>query len=313
MNKILVILPVDESHKKSLEVSSLDSEFIYCSKEKLTREIVHSADIIIGNAPISMVKGSERLKWIQLNSSGTDGYTDYGVLNNRAILTNARGAYGVALSEYMIAALLMIMKKLNLYYNNQKSHKWSDEGTVSSIYGAKILLLGLGDIGTEFAKRINALGGRIIAIRRNTSIKPDFVEEVHDINSLKELLPKVDVVVSCVPKNKDTHRIFDKEAFSIMKKGAYFVNAGRGSAVDSYALYEALNSGHIAGAAIDVTDPEPLPPDHILWEAKNLLITPHIAGEFHLQLTLERIIKISSQNLHAYFHNEELNNVVDFR
>lgn len=312
MEKILVVLPVEERHKELFQSKAPEAVFTYCDADKVTRELVQEANVIIGNVPAEMIQGTENLKWLQLNSAGTDGYTTPGVLPEGAFLTNATGAYGLALSEHMLAQLLCLIKKLHLYMEDQKAHVWGDRGNVVSIYGSTTLVVGMGDIGSEFAKRMHALGSHVIGIRRNKAEKPDYLDGLYQMDALDEWLPKADFVATMLPGTKATYHVFNAETFAKMKEGAFFLNIGRGSAVDSYALAEALNSGHLAGAGIDVAEPEPLPADHPLWDAKNIMITPHISGYYHLPETLERIIRIAAENLGAFEEGKELRNLVDF-
>ena len=312
INKILVVLPVENRHKELLRSCAEGAQMEFIPAKDLTKQLVQDADIIIGNVSPELLRGTGRLKWLQLNSAGTDGYTEDGILPEGALLTNATGAYGLAISEHMIGALLCIMKKLHLYGADQQKHVWGDHGNVSSIYGSRTLVVGFGDIGSEFAVRMNALGSRVTGIRRNQTEKPDYLEALYQMDALAECLRTADIVAACLPGTEETYHIFDRNAFAKMKKGAYFLNVGRGNAVDSYALAEALNSGHLAGASVDVTEPEPLPKEHPLWDAKNLLITPHISGNYHLQETHERIIQIAADNLARFMQGRELRNIVDF-
>lgn len=310
--QILVAMLVEDDHKELLKSKAKDADFSFISAKDVTKEQVHDADIIIGNVAPELIKGTSKLKWLQLNSAGTDGYLSEGVLPEGTILTNATGAYGLAISEHMIGSLLCIMKKLHLYGADQPKHVWNDYGNVASIYGSKTLVVGFGDIGSEFAVRMHALGSRVTGIRRNRTEKPDYLEALYQMDAFYECLKTADIVATCLPGTKETYHIFDKKAFAQMKEGAYFLNVGRGSAVDSYALADALNSGHLAGASVDVTEPEPLPSDHPLWDAKNLLITPHISGNYHLKETHERIVRIAADNLNRFIRGEKLQNVVDF-
>lgn len=310
--KILVAMPTEAQDKELLISSAGAGEFDFTPAKEITGEQVQNADIIIGNVAPELIRGTTRLKWLQLNSAGTDGYIQSGVLPQGAVLTNATGAYGLAISEHMLGALLCIMKKLHLYGADQPKHIWDDHGNVTAIYGSKTLVVGFGDIGSEFAKRMHALGSQVVGIRRNKTEKPDYLEALYQMDALEECLQTADIVAACLPGTKETYHIFNQAAFAKMKEGAYFLNVGRGTAVDSYALSQALNSGHLAGASVDVTEPEPLPKDHPLWDAKNLLLTPHISGSDHLHETHRRIIGIAAENLHAFMHGKELRNVVDF-
>lgn len=312
MLQVLVVIPTEDRHRTLLQRSAPDAQFTFTTISQVTRQQAQSADIILGNVPASMIAGSEKLKWLQLNSAGTDGYTARGVLPEGSVLTNASGAYGLAISEHMLGALLCIMKKLDKYSANQRDHVWQDEGQVTSIYGSKTLIVGFGNLGSEFAVRMHALGSIVTGIRRSQSEKPAYLSALYQMDALQDCLKEADIVASFLPNTPQTRYLFNEDTFSMMKPGAYFLNAGRGNAVDSDALAHALNSGHLAGAAIDVTDPEPLPADHPLWDARNLLITPHISGQYHLKETHERIISIAAKNLEAFVNGKPLCNIVDF-
>ena len=305
-------MPFKDHHKEELKAAAPDAEFIYVPVAELTREIVADADIIIGNCPAKLIEGTTKLKWIQLNSAGADGYTAPGVLPEGAKLTNSTGAYGLAISEHMLAMLLMLMKRLHQYRDNQLKNLWYDEGQVVSIEGATALIVGLGDIGGAFAKKLHDMGAYTIGVRRADTRKPEYLDELAFADDLKDLLPRADIVAVSLPGGAATYKLFDAEMFARCKKGSYFINVGRGSIVDTDALADALNSGHLAGAGVDVTDPEPLPAEHPLWNIRNALITPHISGFFHLEETLNRIIHNAADNLRKFQRGEELNNEVDF-
>ncbi len=310
--KVLTVLPLNEEHKKRYQSISNELEFNFSSYEEVTEEEIGEANIIIGNVPPEKIKGSKNLKWLQLNSAGTDGYLDVGVLPEGAILTNATGAYGLAISEHMVGNALMLMKRLHQYHDNMKQHVWKDEGTVNSIWNSNTLVVGLGDIGSEFAKKMNALGSNVYGIRRNKAKKPEYLHELHTMEALDELLPMADIVALTLPGTKELYHLFDKERFSKMKKGSILLNVGRGMLIDEEALCDALTNGTLYGAGIDVTEVEPLSEESRLWDMENLILTPHISGQFHLQETLERIITIGEQNLSAFLQQREMVNIVDF-
>lgn len=307
MHEILVTIPTQPRHREMLEKIAAEAHFTY--EMNPTEAAVENADIILGNVPPVMLKRARKLRWIQLNTAGTDGYPE--VLPKDCLLTNATGAYGLAVSEHMLAMLLELMKKLHLYGANQQQHLWKDEGTVTSICGSRTLVVGLGDLGGEFAKRMHLLGSTVTGIRRGKGQKPEYLDALYQMDSLDNCLKDADIVASCLPGGADTTHIFNAETFAKMKPGAYFLNVGRGSAVDSRALANALNSGHLAGAGLDVTEPEPLPKDHPLWNAKNLVLTPHISGWYHLPETHERILGITVENLKAFLAGTPLRNQID--
>jgi phosphoglycerate dehydrogenase-like enzyme len=309
--KITVMYPVEERHKKRLEAAAGDNEVLYRSENEITDEELKTTDVIIGNISPEKLNICQNLKWLQLNSAGTDGYCDI-MREKGAILTNATGAYGLAISEHMLAEVLAIKKKLFLYHDNQKNHLWQDEGQVTSIEGSTTLVVGMGDIGSEFARKMKALGGYVIGITRSGEGDADCADEIYALNMLDECLKCADVVALALPGTAETAKLFDKSKFELMKKNAILVNVGRGTAVDTEALCDAVENGDIFAAALDVTDPEPLPKEHRMWGIENIHVTPHISGYFHLQETFERIVKISAANLYAFLNGEKMRCVVDF-
>lgn len=308
---VVVLMPMDDSHKIDLMSVAPGSNFIFTSAKEINRETLEDAHIIIGNPPLDMVKGCKNLKWLQLDSAGADLFVKEGVLPRGVKLTNSTGAYGLAISEHMIGVLLSIYKKLYLYRDNQNNSLWKNEGEVKSICGCTALVIGLGDIGGDFAKRIKALGGYTIGVRRSDTNKPEYLDELYLMDKVDELLPKADVVALSLPETKETYKLFSKEKISKMKKDSVLINVGRGTAIDTEALCDALESGKLLGAALDVTDPEPLPKDHRIWGIKNAIITPHVSGNYNLKETHHRIVKIAVNNLERFIKGEELRNVVN--
>lgn len=313
MEKVLVALPVQERHIKKLEQAGAGCEFIYALPQQVTREQVREANVIIGNIPAGLIRASENLKLLQLSSAGTDDYIKPGVLSERTVLTNATGAYSKAVAEHAFALMLMLQKKLHLYRDAQKRSEWSDAGTVVSVGDATVLVVGLGDIGLYFARMAKALGARVIGVKRRASACPPEVDELYTTEMLDALLPRADVVASFLPGTGGTHHLYTLERFEAMKPTAFFINCGRGGAVASQVLREALERELIAGAGIDVTETEPLPADSPLWQLDRLIITPHVSGYYHLPETFERIVDIAAENLAALLAGRECRNIVDMQ
>ena len=312
MKKILVVLPVADVHKKRLEEAAPDAAFTYSSVSAVTEEMVQEANVIIGNVPAGFLHASEKLELLQLNSAGADAYIKKGVLHPSTILTNSTGAYGKAVSEHLFAMALALQKKLHLYRDDQFQGSWNDYGQITSLTDATVLIVGLGDIGLSFARLCKGMGSHIIGVKRRPSHCPEGVDELYLTEELRQAVPRADVVASFLPGTSETYHIFDAGFFSAMKPTAIFLNGGRGNSVDQEALLYALENGEIYGAGLDVTDPEPLPSDHPLWKQKNIMITPHISGQYHLQETFERVVRIAAGNLEHYMKQEPLRNVVDF-
>lgn len=310
--KVLTVVPLQPHHKEILEQISPELEFCYEENETVTPQQVQEANIIFGNVNPDYLKGAHHLELLQLNSAGADQYVGDGVMPEGAKLANATGAYGLAVGEHMLAMIYTMMKKINLYCKHMEEHNWTDEGTVGSFYGANVLVVGLGDIGSEFAKRAHALGSRVYGVRRNKTEKPDYLEELCTMDELDRLLPMADVVACSLPGNKETYHLFHKERLAKMKKTAILANVGRGSLIPTQDLCEALTEGLIGGVCMDVAETEPLPADSPLWDLPNLILTPHISGFYHLPETLERIVKIAGENIQAVCQGRPVKNEVDF-
>ena len=307
---VLVLLPVQARHRTQLEGAVPEARLTYASAQSVTDEQIETAEVIIGNLDPERLPRARCLRLLQLNSAGYDNYVAAGTLPAQASLACATGAYGQAVSEHMLAMVLSMMKRLPAYRDAQRAHAWTDEGEVTTLRGAKVLVLGAGDIGTHFATLAAALGARVRGIRRSAhDPRPPF-EAVVSMGDLFSELAGADVVVSFLPSTPETRGLANGRFFSAMRRGAYFANGGRGDLVVTEDLVAALESGRLAGAALDVTDPEPLPADHPLWDAPGALVTPHVAGWYHLAVTLDNIVDISAENLRRLAAGEEPRNLV---
>ena len=306
---ILIFTQVNENHKKIIQEKAGSFKVVYSENTTVSLEQIQSAIVIFGNPPPKMLKDAKSLEWLHLHSAGLGVYADEGILPEGVVLTNSTGAYGLAISEYMIGVLLEIYKKLNLYRDNQAEGNWTHLGHVKSIYNSTVLILGTGDIGGEFAKRMKLLGAYTIGIKKTDKNKPYYLDELYTMDKLEELLPRADVIALCLPETKHTFKIINKNTIELMKTDAVIINVGRGSVIDTDALSEALENKRILGAAVDVTDPEPLPKDHRLWKLKNAVITPHISGGFFLPETQDRVVRIFANNLEAFLNGGILVNV----
>lgn len=319
VNHVLVTLPMTEEQRAKLKSTAPNAHFVHYPaidigtkvNPGLTEEEVQKADVIIGDVPPGMIKQSPVLKFFQSNSAGVNRYLD-GVLSNDIYLCNATGSYGLAISETMLGMALMLKKRLHQYYRQQEKHLWELLGPVSAIDGAVVLCVGLGDIGGEFAKRCKLMGAYTIGVRRARAAKPEWLDELHMTEDLDELIPRADIIALVMPDTPKTRNMFDRERLSKIRSDAIIINVGRGTALDQDALCDMLIKGEIAGAALDVTDPEPLPKDHPLWDAPNTIITPHVTGGYTLQRTLDKIVELSIENLRRFIADEKLINLVDF-
>ena len=236
------------------------------------------------------------------------------VKSDRIQLANLRGSSGPAIAEHVFAMLLALTRDLRFHLENQSSGRWARDGSgvrPIALEGRTMLVVGLGGIGSEVAERAHGFKMRVIATRRSDAESPSWMAHVGKPDELLAMLPQADVVAICVPLTAETEHLFDAKAFAAMKPGSYLVNVARGKIVDTQALVEAVESKRLAGACLDVTDPEPLPPDHPLWKLRNVVITPHVSSD--AELTDDRQWAAFKENIRRFGAGEPLLNVVDKR
>ncbi|MEP2774971.1 MAG: D-2-hydroxyacid dehydrogenase [Luteolibacter sp.] len=263
--------------------------------------------------PAFLEKASQ-LAWVQVMSAGVDRYLQNQPLmeNDGIVLTNYRGVHGPAIADHAMGMLLYLTRNLNFYANEQEKGNWSRGNAgkeAVALEGKTMLVVGIGGIGTEIAQRAHGFGMRVIGTRRSDSPSPDFIEKVGKPDDLLSMLPEADVVALAVPLTPETTHLLNAEAFAAMKPGSYLINIARGKVVDTDAMLDVLKSGKLAGACLDVTEPEPLPKDHALWSQPNVIITPHVAA--NSEVTNQRRAALLRENLRRFAAGEPLLNVVD--
>ena len=308
---ILVTLPLEPHHKERLNEAAGDTPCAFVYALEPTDDQLAAAQIIVGMVPVERLAKAERLEWLQLSWAGAGPYCSAGALPQDVLLTCASGAYGLTCSEHLLAFTFDLIRRFPAYHRFQAAHRWEAAGQVSSIEGSTVVVLGLGDIGGDYARKIHALGARVIGVRRTVHGVPDYAERVVTTAQLDEVLPEADIVAMALPDTPDTAGIIDEHRLRLMKPNAYLLNVGRGNAIEPNALKAVLREGLLAGVALDVTDPEPLPDDDYLWNCERVFVTPHVAGQLFLPETLNRIVEIAASNLSAWLAGQPLQSVVD--
>ena len=318
---VVVLVPFNEGHMVRIrEAAGPDATVTQIipkgpvAAQTAVREAVEQADVVIGEPALSHLKGAKSLKWVQMTWAGTDQYTSGTLFPEGIALTNVAGyAYGHTVSQYVVGQILSMTQNLGAYIRQQPTESWKDLGPVKSLEGSTVLVYGAGDIGSCVAKRLSGFDvERIIGVCRDATAPRPYFDELVTLPQAESRLVDADVVVCCLPKSPETTNYFNDRRFSRMKEGAVLVNVGRGSFVDMNALYRALGSGRLRGAALDVTEPEPLPLKHPLWRHPRCNITPHISGGAfgHSVETEERICEICCDNLRRYVAGEPLTHQV---
>lgn len=319
MRKVVVALPVTgKEYDKFFGIvkekcMGLDCELIPSNERTVLEAEVAEADAIIGNISPNLLPLAKNLSLLQLTSAGADAYVKHGIVRDEATICNCAGAFGTTVSEWMVAATFAIIRHFDKYYANQMKSVWKHEGKIISIEDSTVLVLGLGDIGGRYARAVKALGAHVIGLRKNYAPKAEYLDEQYTIEKLPEVIGRADIVAMVLPGGVQTEHIIDAAMLDRCKKGVYFVNAGRGNAIEPAALKVALKSGRVGGAALDVTEPEPLPQDDELWTMENVIITPHIAGWFYLERTLDNVANICAENIARWLKEEPLTHIVSRR
>lgn len=279
------------------------------------------ADVFIGLCNADVLSSSTSLKWIQLASAGADPCGSMPELTQRNILlTNAQAIYGPQIADHVMATVLAFSRKVHRFIAEQRTEQWSirianptDIAALQlwELEGKNLLVIGLGGIGTEVARRAHGFGMHVRATRNSGREGPPFVEYVGLANEAIELAKWADVVVNCTPLTPDTRGMFNATFFAAMKPTAYFINAGRGESVVTDDLVAALRAGRIAGAGLDVTNPEPLPRGHPLWSLPNVILSPHIA--VGSDRVFGRYYTLAVENVRRWVAGEPMVSVVDVR
>ncbi len=289
-------------------------DFIHAPTRDEQTTLIADADVFLGWLSREQFLVGKKLKWIQSPSTGVDYYLAIPELAaGDVLLTSARGTHSVCLAESVMAMILAFTRGIRESVLLQKEHAWrmrEVRAKLVELTGATLGIIGLGALGRALAKRAHAFDMRIIALDVNTDDKPDVVHDLWPPERLNDLLRQADYIVVTVPRTPQTRGLIAGPQFALMKPTAMIVGISRGGVIDQAALAEALKRKTIAAAAMDVFDPEPLPPDSELWDLDNLLITPHIAGGTQYERTY--ILEIFYENLERFLKGDlPLRNQID--
>lgn len=311
---LLTYFPLDDEQFGILRAMLPETEIVQRDRSSIAQSDVDRADVIFGNVPANMLKDTSNLKWLHLSSAGTDGYLD--LIDRGVLLSNGTGAYNDLIAEHMLAFTGALCIRLPEYTRQHQQRIWKRGAWAKNICGSTVLVLGCGNIGTAYAKRMHDLGAYVIGVRRKACPCPEGVDEMLGMDDVDKALPRADIVAMVMPNTPETVNFMDARRIALMKDGALLINCGRGNAVDADALYEALICGKLDGAAVDVTYKEPLPEDDKLWTVPNLIITPHVAGGWIMggessPYMAKTVFEVFVKNLGSYLGGKDLPNIVD--
>jgi phosphoglycerate dehydrogenase-like enzyme len=302
---------------QALQAAAPGVEIVVVESDEQLRREVTDAQVLLGTCAEEVVARGPEVHWIQVYSAGVERCVDNPSLQQGdRILTNGQRIASPALAEHAIALMMALVRGLDIYHANQMEGAWRREvglerSDFMELEGRTVLVVGLGGIGMQTARRAHGLGMRVIATRGSRREGPPYVDYVGLADEALELARQADVVINTAPLTDQTRGMFDATFFRAMKSTAYFVSVGRGGSTVTEDLVAALSNGELAGAGLDVTDPEPLPPGHPLWSTPRVLISPHTAGRS--DKGRDRLYLLVAENLRRYVAGEPLLSVVDIQ
>ena len=277
------------------------------------KQAMRDADAAFGTLPKDALALAGKLRWLQAPAAApTAGYYYPELIKHQVVVTNFREIYNDHIATHIMAFVVSFARGLQYYRPQQLRREWKPtelDGGIVHLPEATALIVGVGGIGGEAARLCAPFGIRVIGVDARRTDMPEGVAEMHRPEDLDKLLPKADFVILTIPHTPKTEGLFNAARFKLMKKGAFFINIGRGMTTKLDALNDSLRSGHLGGAGLDVYEIEPLPKDHPLWGAPNVLLTPHTAG-FGPYLE-ERRYEIVLDNMRRFVKGQALRNVVD--
>jgi len=313
LKHILIHLPAENIPQKTREhIQNLTPEYklIITNDKEEIEPILETIEIAAVRFPPGWFTRAPNLRWYQQWGAGTDWLLQHpDIAQMDFTLTNASGVHAIPISEHIVAMMLAFSRQLPAAFQAQSRREWLRDVPAFELAGSTMLLIGVGAIGQRTAQIASALGMRVIGIRRNPSDELLEVDQMVGPDALLDVLPEADFVVLTVPLTEDTRQMLNTRAFKKMKSSAYVINIGRGGTIDEEAMIQALRSGAIAGAGLDVFGSEPLPADSPLWGMENVIITAHYSG--NTPYYDERALEIFVDNLERYVSGKPLRNVVD--
>lgn len=315
--KVLVLGATAEDPPPGIELVQQQVEVAFATDTEGVHSELPSAEIAFVENPRSFAPLLEEawptataLRWIQAAAAGVERLLFPALVESDVVVTNARGVFDQAMAEYVIGLMSLFAKGFVATVDRQRRREWEGHDT-EKLEGRHVLVVGVGPIGRAIGRAAAALGTEVRGVGRNARGGDDVFDVVLGVDELRDALEWADWVVDVLPETAETHHVFDAAAFASMRPSARFVNVGRGSTVDEDALVEALERRTIAGAALDVFEEEPLPTGSPLWAMPNVIVSPHVGGDFGGWR--EAVVELFVENLVRYLDGRPLRGVVDKR
>jgi D-2-hydroxyacid dehydrogenase (NADP+) len=312
--KKILVPDEDSALLEELRGVTTQARIVPVTEANVMKEI-SDADAFIGEITSLEVRAGKKLKWVGVMSAGVervlfpkDGSSD--LRNSNITLTNNKIVQGPEIADHALAMLLMLSRNLYVLYKNDQQQIWNPRSFHGiELNGKTAVVVGVGGIGTQIAVRANAFGMTVIGVDPEDKPFLPFLKRVVKPDQFDDVLPQADVVFISVPDTPKSHKMMGARQFQLMKKNSYFIAVSRGGIYDMNGLVKALDEKRLAGAGVDVTDPEPLPKDHALWRFQSVIITPHIAGRSDQDAA--RMVGTIKENIRRFVEGKPLINVVD--
>lgn len=310
----VIVPPLSAEELADLKDAAPNVDLIVCRSAEEALAKVPDADGIYSFVNRDIIRAGKKLKWIQTGSAGVENYvTIPELVNSDIVLTNMQKMFGPEISDHAMGFLLSFTRSFPYFMQLQQREEWGRPpqppmAVMDELEGKTMQIIGMGGIGSNIARRAKAFGMTILATDAKVVEKPAYVDELAPPAAFHRFLPRADVLASAVPLTPQTRKMIGEREFRMMKKGAILLNMSRGGVVDTDALVRALESKKLAGAGLDVTDPEPLPKGHPLWK-QNVILTPHCSNQ---SVALKgRLHNMLRENLRRFGSQETLLNIVD--
>jgi D-3-phosphoglycerate dehydrogenase len=313
MSRLVLCYPVEPRHVARIAAAAPEAEIVDAGQERVAQELL-DCDLFCGHPKVPVpwddVVRRGRLRWIQSSAAGLDHCLVPAVVESDIVVTSASGVLADQVAEHTVALATALCRSLPVFFRAQQKREFVRRPT-RDLHRATVGIVGLGGVGRRLAEVLAAFKTRILATDWYPVDRPPHVSELWPPDRLDDLLPNVEFLFLTAPLTPQTRGLIDARALARMRPGALLINAARGPLVVEAALVEALQSGHLAGAALDVTEQEPLPPTSRLWELPNVIITPHVAGQSARRI--DDMTDFFCENLRRYRAGEPLLNLVDKR
>ncbi|MBQ9329734.1 MAG: D-2-hydroxyacid dehydrogenase [Oscillibacter sp.] len=301
-----------EQIRKAAEAAGFSVRFFTSQEQEDAVAYLQECEVLYARWPEVLRAAPKTLQWYCCSLAGVDIYCSDPTLfaNPDCMLTNSN-VYGVTIAEHTVMVTLMLLRRMPEYEDAVRRRHWPEQLPIRSIRDGSFTILGTGDIGRNVADRLRGMGARSITGVSRSGRADNAFDRVFPIEQLDEVLPQAGFLILALPGTAETFHILDRRRLALLPQGAYVVNVGRGTAIQQDAIIDALNSGALAGAALDVMVPEPLPAEDPLWGAKNLILTPHVSGNMTLGYTCDRNVDLFCEDLANYAAGRPLKALVD--